>query len=44
MNELAQKIQEGLLTEHEREELQAYVKVGDVLALIQLKARKTLKR
>jgi hypothetical protein len=44
MNELAQKNQEGLLTEEERQELQAYVKVGDVLSLIHLKARKAHNR
>lgn len=44
MNELAQKNQEGLLSEAEREELEAYVKVGDLLSLLQLKARKSLAR
>lgn len=43
MNELAQKNQEGLLSDAERGELEAYVKVGDVLSLLHLKARKSLK-
>jgi hypothetical protein len=42
MNELAQKNQEGLLSAEEREELEGYVKVGDVLSLLHLKARKSL--
>lgn len=43
MNELARKNQDGLLTHQERHELAAYVKVGDVLSLLHLKARKSLK-
>jgi hypothetical protein len=43
MVELARKNQEGLLTDEEREELEGYVKVGDVLSLLHLKARKSLK-
>ena len=43
MNELAQRNQEGLLTEQERRELQDYVIVGDVLSLIHLKAKRSLK-
>jgi hypothetical protein len=43
MNELAQRNREGLLTADERQELEGYVKVGDVLSLIHLKARKSLK-
>jgi hypothetical protein len=43
MNELAQKNHEGHLSGAERQELEAYVKVGDVLSLIHLKARKSLK-
>jgi len=42
MNELARKNQEGLLDDAERQELEDYVKVGDVLSLIHLKARKSL--
>jgi hypothetical protein len=42
MNELAQKNQAGLLSPEEREELESYVKVGDVLSLFHLKARKSL--
>jgi hypothetical protein len=44
MSELAQKNQEGLLTPEERQELESYVKVGDVLSLLHLKARKSLQR
>jgi hypothetical protein len=43
MNELAQKNRDGLLTPEERQELEGYVKVGDVLSLLHLKARKSLK-
>jgi hypothetical protein len=43
MNELAQKNREGLLSAEERRELESYVKVGDVLSLLHLKARKSLK-
>ncbi len=42
MNELAQKSQQGRLTAAERQELESYVRVGDVLSLIHLKARKSL--
>ena len=42
MSELAEKNREGLLTADERRELEGYVKVGDVLSLIHLKARKSL--
>jgi hypothetical protein len=43
MSELAEKNKEGHLTEEERGELENYVRVGDVLSLIHLKARKSLK-
>lgn len=43
MNELAEKNQEGLLSAAERQELEGYVKVGDVLSLLHLKAHKSLK-
>jgi hypothetical protein len=42
MNELAEKNREGQLSAEERQELEAYVKVGDVLSLLHLKARKSL--
>ena len=42
MNELARKNQEGVLNERERRELESYVKVGDVLSLLHLKAHKSL--
>jgi hypothetical protein len=44
MNELAQKNRQGLLSDAERQELEGYVKVGDVLSLLHLKARKSLPR
>lgn len=43
MNELVQKNQQGVLSDEERQELEGYVKVGDVLSLLHLKARKSLK-
>ena len=43
MNELAEKNRAGLLTAAERRELEGYVKVGDVLSFIHLKARKSLR-
>lgn len=43
MNELARKNQEGLLSEAERQELEAYVKVGDIFSLLHLKAKKSLR-
>ncbi len=42
MNDLARKNREGVLTDDERRELALYVKVGDVLSLLHLKARKSL--
>ena len=42
--ELAEKGNEGTLTPEERTEYEAYVKVGDVLSLVHLKARKLLGR
>lgn len=44
MKELAEKNQEGLLTQAEQQELEGYVKVGDVLSLLHLKARRSLQR
>jgi hypothetical protein len=44
MQELAQKNQDGLLSDSERHELEGYVKVGDVLSFLRLKARKSLRR
>lgn len=44
MKELAEKNRQGLLSEAERQELEGYVKVGDVLSLLHLKARKSLQR
>jgi hypothetical protein len=43
MNELARKNQDGLLSPEELAELDAYVKAGDLLSLLQLKARKSIK-
>ncbi|MGO9809708.1 MAG: hypothetical protein ACLP53_02725 [Isosphaeraceae bacterium] len=42
MNDLARKNREGVLTDDERKELALYVKVGDVISLLHLKARKSL--
>lgn len=42
--ELAGKGNEGILSAEERAEYEAYVKVGDVLSLLHLKARKFLGR
>src|SRR5262245_19411554 len=41
--ELAEKCNEGKLSAEERAEYEAYVKVGDVLSLLHLKAKKSLK-
>jgi hypothetical protein len=43
MNTLAQKNRGGTATVDERQELESYVKVGDVLSLLHLKARKSIK-
>jgi hypothetical protein len=40
--ELNEKANEGLLNEREEAELEAYINVGDLLALWQSKARQTL--
>lgn len=42
MAELAEKSNEGALTQDERDELQNYVRIGNVLALMQSKARLSL--
>jgi hypothetical protein len=44
MADLAAKSNEGLLSDDEREELQSYVLVGDLLSLLQSKARLSLKK
>jgi len=44
MEELAQRNQKGRLSVGEREELENYVKVGDLLAILHSKARQALKR
>jgi hypothetical protein len=44
MHELAVKNQEGLISPAELEELDNYIKAGDCLALLQSKARRTLKQ
>ncbi len=44
MHELARKNREERLTEAERDALDNYVKVGDLLAILQSKARVLLKR
>ena len=43
MRDLAERNQEGSLSSEEREELQNYVKVGRLLALLHSKARRSLK-
>jgi hypothetical protein len=43
MRELAERNQESALDAEEREELQNYVKVGHLLALLHSKARRSLK-
>jgi hypothetical protein len=44
MHDLARRNQEGRISPAELAELDSYVKVGDLLALLQSKARRTLKR
>jgi hypothetical protein len=44
MHELAVKNQEGQISQTELEELDNFVKVGDLVAILQSKARKTLKQ
>ncbi|MFO0926323.1 MAG: hypothetical protein U0736_04690 [Gemmataceae bacterium] len=43
MTELATKNSQGLLSDEERAELESFVKVGDVLSLLHLKARRSLR-
>lgn len=43
MRELAERNSAGGLSDAERQELAGYVKVGDVLSLLHLKARRSLK-
>ncbi|MEX2119612.1 MAG: hypothetical protein WD847_08455 [Pirellulales bacterium] len=44
MHELAEQNQQRRLSPHEQEELDNFVKVGDLLAILQSKARKLLKQ
>jgi hypothetical protein len=44
MHELVAGNREGRLSAEEQEELDNYVRVGDLLAILQSKARKLLKR
>jgi hypothetical protein len=44
MHELAVKNQEGQISSEELEELDNYIKVGDLLAILQSKARQSLKK
>jgi hypothetical protein len=44
MHELAERNRAGELTPAEQEELDNFVRVGDLLAILQLKARKLLKQ
>lgn len=41
---LSSKSNEGLLTDEERSELEEYIRVGEVLAVLQSKARRSLKK
>ncbi len=43
MHELAVKNQQGQLTRREKKELDSYIKVGDLVAILQSKARMLLK-
>jgi hypothetical protein len=42
LNDLAQKNREGLQSEEERKELESYVRVGDIVALLHLQARRAM--
>jgi hypothetical protein len=44
MHELAASNREGRLAAAERDELDSYIKVGDLLAILQSKARQRLKK
>lgn len=44
IHELSQRNQNGKLTQQELDELDDYIKVGDLLAILQSKARKFLKQ
>jgi hypothetical protein len=44
MHELAQKTQQGTISSSESEELNNFVDVGDMLAILQSRARRTLLR
>ena len=44
MHELAVKNQEGKLSPEERQELENYVKVGDLLTILKAKVRSALKK
>jgi hypothetical protein len=44
MNDLAEKTRRGLLTEEERKGLESYVRVGDILAPLHLKAGRAMER
>jgi hypothetical protein len=44
IDELSAQARAGKLTEQERGELEGYIRLGDVLALLQSKARRSLKQ
>lgn len=44
MEELSNKAAEGALSTDERDELEEYLRIADMLAIIQSKARRSLKR
>lgn len=41
---LSARAQEGTLSDEERQDLEGYIRLGDMLALLQSKARRSLKR
>lgn len=44
MNLLAEKARRGTLTDSEDEEMEAFIHVGDLIGILQSKARQSLKK
>lgn len=44
VDELGEKSNEGLLSESEREEYEAYIEANDIIAILQAQARRVLRR
>lgn len=44
IDELARKANDGALTESERSEYESFIEAGDLIAILQVKARDTLSR